>query len=42
MRGEEANLAKETLTLDMLHCRLRHISPQAAKKLVDQGFVTGV
>jgi hypothetical protein len=41
-KGEEANIAEETLTLDMLHRRLGHISPQAAKKLVDKGFMTGV
>ena len=42
MRGDEANSAQEILTLDMLHRRLGHISPQAAKKLVDKGFVTGM
>jgi Zinc knuckle len=41
-RGEKANIVKETLTLYMLHQRLKHIFPQAAKKLVDRGFVTGM
>jgi Zinc knuckle len=41
-KGKEANIAKETLTLDMLHWCLGHIFPQAAKKLINKGFVTGM
>ena len=41
-RGEEANLAKEVLTIDKLHCWLGHISPKSAQKLVQNGFVTGL
>ncbi|PPQ83525.1 hypothetical protein CVT26_004100 [Gymnopilus dilepis] len=40
--GEEANPAEETLTLDQFHRRMGHISPFIARKLVDNGFVTGV
>jgi hypothetical protein len=37
-KGEEANIAEETLTLDMLHRCLKHISPQAVKKLVNRAL----
>jgi len=40
--GESANAAEEAITLDQLHCRMGHISPGIVKKLVTQGFVTGV
>jgi hypothetical protein len=40
--GESANSAVEGITLDQLHRRMGHISPAIAKKLVSQGFVTGV
>ena len=40
--GESANSAVEGITLDQLHRHMGHISPAIAKKLVSQGFVTGV
>jgi hypothetical protein len=39
---ETANEAIEQLTLDQLHRRMGHISPDVARKLVAKGFVTGV
>ena len=41
-KGDEANAAEETVTLDQLHRRLGHISPKTARKLVENGFVTGI
>ena len=40
--GESANAAEDTITLEQLHRRMGHISPNIAKRLVTQGFVTGV
>ena len=40
--GESANIAVEAVTLDQLHRRMGHISPGIAKKLISEGFVTGV
>jgi len=40
--GEFANIAVEAVTLEQLHCQMGHISPGIAKKLVTEGFVTGV
>jgi len=40
--GESANAAEEAITLEQLHRRMHHISPGIAKKLVSEGFVTGV
>ena len=40
--GESANSAVEGITLDQLHCCMGHISPAITKKLISQGFVTGV
>ena len=39
---ESANEAVEQLTLNQFHCRMGHISPDIARKLVTKGFVTGV
>ena len=39
---EMANIAIEVLTLDQFHRRMGHISTEVARKLVDNGFVTGV
>ena len=39
---EEANTAVEKLTIDQLHARLGHISPNIARRMVECGFVTGV
>jgi len=39
---EMANVAKETLTLDQLHCRMGHASMQVIRDLVSQGMVTGI
>jgi len=39
---ETADVASEELTLDQFHRRMGHISPEVARKLVSQGFVTGV
>lgn len=41
-KGDEANAAEETITLDQLHCYLGHISPKTAKKLVKNGFMTSI
>ena len=40
--GESANAAEDTITLEQLHCRMGHISPSITKRLVTQGFMTGV
>jgi len=40
--GEQANSVVETLTLHQLHCRMGHISPAIAQKLIKDGFVTGM
>jgi len=40
--GEFANIAVEAVTLEQLHRRMGHMSPGIAKKLVTEGFVTGV
>jgi len=40
--GESANIAVEAVTLEQLHHQMGHISPGIAKKLVTEGFVTGV
>jgi Pol polyprotein, beta-barrel domain len=37
-----ANVARKSLTLDELHRRIGHISPQAARKLVWDGIITGL
>jgi GAG-pre-integrase domain len=37
-----ANVARKSLTLDELHHRMGHISPQATWKLVQDGIVTGL
>jgi Pol polyprotein, beta-barrel domain/Integrase core domain/GAG-pre-integrase domain len=37
-----ANVARKSLTLDELHRRMGHISPQAAQKLVQDGIMTGL
>ena len=37
-----ANTARKVLTLDELHRRMGHISPQAARKLIQDGTVTGL
>jgi GAG-pre-integrase domain len=39
---ESVSGAEEVLTLDQLHRRLGHISPNAAKKLAQDGFITGL
>ena len=39
---EMAGVAEEKLTLDQFHCRMGHISPEVARKLVKDGMVTGV
>ena len=40
--GESSFAATEKLTIMELHCHMGHIAPAIAKKLVDNGFVTGV
>ena len=40
--GECANATVEAVTLDQLHCCMGQISAAIARKLVTQGFVTGV
>jgi hypothetical protein len=40
--SETAEVAVEEITLDQLHRRMGHISPETAQKLVQKGFVTGV
>ena len=35
-------MVEETLTLDLLHRRLGHISPKSAQKLINNGFITGL
>ena len=37
-----AGRVKELLTIDELHHRLRHITHEAARKLVEEGLVKGV
>jgi hypothetical protein len=37
-----AGRVKELLTIDELHCHLRHVTPEAAKKLVEDRLVKGV
>lgn len=39
---ESANIVVEQLTLDQFHCRMGHISPEVARRLITKGFVTGV
>ena len=39
---ESANSAQEVLTVAELHRRMGHIAPSAAKRLVENGFVTGI
>ena len=39
---ESASAAEEVLTLDQLHHRLRHISPDVVKRLAQNGFITGL
>ena len=39
---ETAAVAMEELTLEQLHRRMGHISPESARKLVSQGLVTGI
>jgi len=39
---EIADLASDELTLDQFHHQMGHISQEIARKLVSQGFVTGV
>ncbi len=40
--GDSAGAAEEVLTLDQLHRRMGHISPEVARRLVEKGFVTGI
>jgi len=40
--GESANAAVEGVTLEQLHRQMGHISLGIAKKLISEGFVTGV
>lgn len=40
--SETMNAAKEEITLQQFHNRMGHISPEVAKQLVTQGFVTSV
>jgi len=42
MNDDVANAAEELLTIEELHCRLGHISVEAARQLVSKGLVTGV
>jgi Pol polyprotein, beta-barrel domain/GAG-pre-integrase domain len=37
-----ANVARKTLTIDELHRHMGHISPEVARKLVQEGTVTGL
>ena len=34
--------AREVLTIKELHCRLGHIAPEAAKKMVSSGTIEGL
>jgi hypothetical protein len=39
---ESASTAEEVLTLDQLHCCLGHISPDSARRLAQNSFITGL
>jgi hypothetical protein len=39
---DSAHVAAETISLDLFHRRMGHIAPNIARKLVKNGFVTGV
>ena len=41
-REEMGGVAKEVLTVEELHRRMGHIAPDAAKRLVSEGAVTGI
>ena len=41
-KDDEAKMVEETLTLDLLHRCLGHISPKSAQKLINNGFITGL
>ena len=40
--SESASTAEEVLTIDQFHCHLGHISVTAARKLANDGFITGL
>jgi hypothetical protein len=40
--GDEVNIVTESLTQDALHHHLGHVSPIAAKRLVNEELVTGI
>ena len=40
--SESASTAEEVLTIDQFHRRLGHISVTAARKLANDGFITGL
>src|SRR6266481_4901695 len=42
MHVETANATRKLVTIDELHRQMGHISPQAAKKIVKDGAVTGI
>ena len=41
-KDNNTKAVEETLTLDLLHCCLGHISLESAQKLINNGFITGL
>ena len=40
--GEIAGMAAEVVTIEELHRRMGHISPEAARRLVSEGAIEGI